>query len=89
MKSKVPAFADDRGDEISISKLMNFDDVELLLIEFQCLACSTILPGRQTAVYHYNHFHSNSANDLDCMIKCPICYQEIHMSGLNCHMNSY
>ena len=62
----------------------------LLLIEngeFQCLACSAILPGRRTAVYHYNHFHSNSANELDCMIKCPICYQEILKSALNCHMN--
>ena len=89
-KSKVPAyqtFADDRGDEISIFKFMKFDDVGLLLMEngeFQCLACSTILPGRQIAVNHFKHFHSNSA---DCMIKCPMCYQDILKSALNCHMN--
>ena len=60
MKSQVPAFADDRGDKISISKLMKFDDVGLLLIEFQCLACSTILPGRQTAVAVYVSLQSFS-----------------------------
>ena len=51
------------------------------------MACSATLSGRKTAVYHYNYFHSNSANDLDCMIKCQICDQEILKSVLNCHMN--
>ena len=92
-KSKVPeyqTFADDRGDEVSISKWMMFDDVGLLLMEngeFQCLACSLTFISKRTAVYHYNHFHSKSANELDCMIKCHMCYQEILKSALNCHMN--
>ena len=48
-KSKFSAyqtFADNRGDEISISKLMMFDNVGLVLMEngeFQCLACSATL----------------------------------------------
>ena len=55
-KSKVPAyqtFADNRGDEISISKLMMFDNVGFVLMEngeFQCLECSATLSfGNDTA----------------------------------------
>ena len=91
-KSKVPAyqtFAGDRGDEVSIFESIMSDDVGLLLTkngEFECLACSVIFQGIPAAVHHYNHFHSNSANGLDCLIKCQMCYQEILKSNLNCHL---